>query len=206
MLRRQGPRSDPHRDARSPRVLAVVAIGVAVVVMAGRAWVKHQRRAAEESVRNVELVSGRTAPAMLLVGADQTRRRLEESGKPVLLHVWASWCPPCRRELPSLLALGQRLAGDIELVALTVDDDWAPVRDFFGGEVPSSVVMDANDRASAAWQLELLPETFLIGPDGSVRLRFVGPRNWSDASAVEVLHAALAEDARGVSRMPAPSD
>jgi thiol-disulfide isomerase/thioredoxin len=169
-------------------VLALAAAGVALVV--GRQWVKGQRRAAEESVLNSDRLSHQAAPRMVLVRADGSQLRLEDmTGKPTLVHFWATWCPPCRRELPSLLELGRLLKaeGRAQLVAITVDDDWGPVREFFGGGVPPEVVMDSRDAAAATWQLSLLPETYLLGADGSTRLRFVGPRDWSATGVTEVL-------------------
>lgn len=190
--------------ATSSRALAVLALA-ALAAFVGRAWLRDQRRAAEESVHAFERVAAEPAPEMLLLSADGARRRLSDSqGKPVLVHFWASWCPPCRRELPALLSLAGRLAGEIELVAITVDDDWAPVRSLFGGQIPAEIAMDASDTASATWQLELLPETYLLAADGTRRLRFVGPRDWSDASAADVLRAALTAGALGATNGLAP--
>jgi thiol-disulfide isomerase/thioredoxin len=174
-------------------LLAVALIAFALV--GARQWVRLQRRAAEESVLNFERPAPRQAPAMLLVGADGSQRPLADTlGKPVLVHFWATWCPPCRRELPSLLDLGRRLEaeGRARFVAISVDDDWGPVRTFFGGQVPSEVVMDGRDAAAETWQLALLPETYLLAPDGTTRLRFVGPRDWTDERAADVLLEAAA--------------
>jgi thiol-disulfide isomerase/thioredoxin len=176
-----------------PRIQRRALIALAVVAAAlvgGRQWVKRQRRAAEESVLNFDRLSHQAAPAMDLIGADGSRRSLASTtGKPTLVHFWATWCPPCRRELPSLLELGHRLEADgrVQLVAITVDDDWAPVRAFFGGNVPPEVVMDGHDAAAATWKLSLLPETYLLAPDGTTRVRFVGPRDWSADGAAEAL-------------------
>jgi len=110
-------------------------------------------------------------------------------GKPVLLHFWATWCPPCRDELPDVLAFGRQLqqSGEAQLVALSVDDDWGTVREFFSGSIPREVVMDVSGAAGEAYKLSYLPETFLLDAAGTARLEFVGPRDWLDEIAHDVV-------------------
>jgi thiol-disulfide isomerase/thioredoxin len=133
-----------------------------------------------------------TEPAidLQMVRADGTSRPLSDlRGRFVLLHFWATWCPPCREELPALLEAGRELAreGCLEVVAVTLDPDWPAVRAFFGGDVPAEVYRDREGRGSEDLAITTLPETLLLNPDGTPILRFAGAREWRTAAMSDLL-------------------
>jgi len=99
--------------------------------------------------------------------------------------LWATWCAPCRVELPKLLELGRELdrAGRGSVVAVVVDDDWTAVRRFFGGVIPPEVVAVKGHTANNLYDVSTLPDTYLVDADGNVRLRFRGARDWQDPAA-----------------------
>jgi cytochrome c biogenesis protein CcmG, thiol:disulfide interchange protein DsbE len=113
---------------------------------------------------------------------------LERDGKPVpgldsaafkgevtLLNVWASWCVPCRDEAPLLLALAAdrrfRIAG------INIKDQPDDARRFLGhyGNPFDANGVDANGRASIEWGVYGVPETFVIGRDGRIAYKLIGP-------------------------------
>ncbi len=105
-------------------------------------------------------------------------------GRVVFVNFWATWCPPCRIEAPSLERLYRELKPEgFEILALSID---APEsRDAvagFGAELKLSfpVLMDSAKRVYAAYGVTGVPETFMVDPAGRVTERFVGPRNWED--------------------------
>ncbi|MGK4008347.1 TlpA disulfide reductase family protein [Sorangium sp. So ce1036] len=110
-------------------------------------------------------------------------------GRPVLLHFWATWCAPCRAELPRLLELGRELeeAGRLKLVAVSVDESWEVVRAFFGGEVPPGVVRAGAPAVQRRFGVSTLPDTFLVEEDGMMALRFTGARDWRAPEARALL-------------------
>ncbi|WP_437282566.1 TlpA disulfide reductase family protein [Sorangium sp. So ce375] len=110
-------------------------------------------------------------------------------GRPVLLHFWATWCAPCRAELPLLLELGREMekAGRLQLVAVSVDESWDVVRTFFGGEVPPGVVRAGFPAVQRRFGVSALPDTFLVKPDGRMGLRFTGARDWRAPEATTLL-------------------
>lgn len=112
-------------------------------------------------------------------------------GHPILLHFWATWCPPCREELPGLLRLA-REEPELRVVALTLDDDWGTVQRFFGGNVPSEIVRDPTDTLVRAYEVGTLPDTYLFDHAGNAALRFGGTRKWESDSARNVLNQARA--------------
>ncbi len=181
---------DHPRLRRIGLTVAVVLLvqGAAVTVYLGvEAW-----RRARETVpfRSERLRGRRAAPDLELMRPDGTVVRLSElRGKTVLLHFWATWCPPCREELPGLLQLGGELGRSerFELIAVTVDQDWETVRAFFGGELPKLVCKDASGGGYKRYDISTLPDTYLIAPDGSLTLRFGGAREWRSAGARALL-------------------
>jgi thiol-disulfide isomerase/thioredoxin len=109
--------------------------------------------------------------------------------KAVLLHFWATWCPPCREELPALLEVGREIArhAPFVVVAVTLDEDWSEVEKFFGGTIPPEVFRDRDGEARDKYQLSTLPDTYLLGKDGTPRMQCFGARDWRSPEAREVL-------------------
>lgn len=103
----------------------------------------------------------------------------------MLLHFWATWCPPCVAELPGLLELGRE--GTVRVIAVSLDEDWTAVREFFAGEIPPEVVRASATTVAKTYGVSILPETYLIGADGMLRLRIAGERDWrSDAARAAI--------------------
>lgn len=117
-------------------------------------------------------------------------------GQPVLLNVWATWCEPCRHELPELDALRARF-GDagLRVVAVSVDGDAgaAELTDFMAKRgLGLEVWHDPTDRASSIFGITQLPATFLIDAEGRVVWRSVGLVRADDAALVEMIEQRLA--------------
>jgi cytochrome c biogenesis protein CcmG/thiol:disulfide interchange protein DsbE len=96
-------------------------------------------------------------------------------GGVTLVNVFASWCGPCREEHPVLMRLAQD--SRIRLVAINYKDSPENARRFLGGlgNPYAAVGVDAKGRAAIDWGVYGVPETFLIGRDGTIRYKFVGP-------------------------------
>ena len=115
---------------------------------------------------------------------DDSEHRLSAlRGRPLVLHFWATWCPPCREELPGLLAFGEQ--ANIEVLAVSLDPNWDSVRRFFNREPPRTVVLADGDVVGKAFEVGVLPVTYVVDASGDLRLRLAGPRDWSKASAQE---------------------
>lgn len=110
-------------------------------------------------------------------------------GKPVLVNFWATWCPPCREEMPSLSRLAQAFdPQSFEVVTVSVDDGWEPVEKFLATpKTPYRVALDEGAKISRAYGTTKFPESYLVDRDGKLRLKFVGPRNWMDPNVATLL-------------------
>lgn len=112
--------------------------------------------------------------------------------KIVFLNFWATWCPPCVEEMPSMTRMFERVKADPRLVMLAVstDDTWAPVREFFKDRaLPAHhVLLDATGVVAKKYGTTMFPETYVI-KNGRVIGFIEGPRDWDDWFAEEYLRA-----------------
>ncbi|MGC9024442.1 MAG: TlpA family protein disulfide reductase, partial [Chloroflexia bacterium] len=115
---------------------------------------------------------GQEAPLFSLPTLDGREVSLEAfRGRPVLLHFWASWCPPCREEWPAWLAFATGPAAkDVVILAVNVEESPELVRHFLGQERPPfPVLLDADGQVNARYRVRALPMTFFIDAHGIVR-------------------------------------
>lgn len=108
------------------------------------------------------------------------------SGGARVINLWALWCPPCRRELPSLDRLAAALAPrGIEVSTIAVADDGFAIREYLAqhGLGLRSVVIPARLPGLEPLRVQTLPQTFVVAADGAVLARWIGEREW-DAPAV----------------------
>ena len=101
-------------------------------------------------------------------------------GRWVFLHFWASWCGPCREEMPTIQALSETIGEDkLHFVLVNVAEDEDTIFNFLGIVAPNlTSVMDQDGQISEIWKPRGLPTTFLIDPDGMVRYQAIGGREW----------------------------
>jgi thiol-disulfide isomerase/thioredoxin len=167
------------------RILLALAILVALQLGALLAY-----RAVEASRRPrvtfaAEPLRGDAAPAFEAARADGAAVSVRWPAAPVrLVHFWATWCAPCRDELPGLLAFGRALRGHgLEVVAVAVDDEWSDIAAFFGGAVPPEVVRARDPAAHKRFGVSTLPDSYAVDPGGRLVERFHGARDWRSSAA-----------------------
>jgi thiol-disulfide isomerase/thioredoxin len=127
------------------------------------------------------------APALLQQALDAAR------GKVVVVNFWASWCPPCRSEMPGLVDLDEREPG-VVLVTVAVADREADTRRFLADNLLDAVtvVADPDQTLARAWGARMLPTTILLDARHRPRLRVRGEADWYDP-ALRAKVRALAE-------------
>jgi peroxiredoxin len=108
-------------------------------------------------------------------------------GRPVLLNFWATWCPPCVEEMPSVEDLARAVGDRAVVLAVSVDEDWDALKKFFPRGTELSVLLDESKELPKKYGTEKYPETFLIDPQGQVRHYFVNTRKWNGPEAIECL-------------------
>jgi len=115
-------------------------------------------------------------------------------GKVVFLNLWATWCPPCREEMPSMEALYRRLKHrDFVMLAVSEDEAGAavvkPFVESLGVTFP--VLLDPEGRLPARYGVTGFPETFIIDKSGKLVTHQIGPANWESKEVVDFLLALL---------------
>ena len=116
-------------------------------------------------------------------------------GKVVLLNLWATWCAPCRKEMPALDKLQKELGGSsFEVVALSVDRQGAPASKKFLQETKTTnlkLYVESSSRSVGTLKAAGLPTTILIDREGREIGRLAGPAEWDGADAKRLIEAAL---------------
>lgn len=186
-------RSNP---AKSPYFWAIVAGATLVLV----AWM------GRESYRPV--ITGAEAPAFTVTTLDGGTASLADySGKVVLLNIWATWCAPCREEMPSMQRLYESLkkdggAPDFEILAVSVDaplgqrdtsgnlgGDLKAFAEQFGLTFP--ILHDPAGDIRFTYQTTGVPESFVIGRDGLIYKKVAGPTEWDNEVNQELVRRLL---------------
>lgn len=182
------------RHSRAPYAWA--AAGVVAVVAA--AWFNQSRV--------VPAIPGNPAPSFEVMAPGGEAVRLEDySGKVVLLNVWATWCGPCREEMPSMQRLYQQFSPeDFEILAVSVDalPGQRDLRGYLAGDpvafadslgLTFPILLNPSGEIERIFQTSGVPESFLIGRDGMIYKRVAGSTAW-DAEANRIQVKRLVED------------
>ena len=126
--------------------------------------------------------TGGARPPLALQDLAGKPHRIEDyRGKVVLVNFWATWCEPCREEMPSMNRLRASLAGQpFAVLAVNLAESEARIRRFME-QVPLefTVLMDRDSATARAWKARVLPISFLVGPDGRIRYSVVGEIDWT---------------------------
>ena len=109
-------------------------------------------------------------------------------GRPVLLNFWATWCAPCVEEMPSLENLVGRVGDRLNIVTVSVDEDWETVKKFFPRGTSLSVLLDSSKEIPKKYGSEKYPETFLIDSAGRLQQLFYQAK-WDSAEAALCLES-----------------
>lgn len=141
--------------------------------------------------REEPAVEGSLAPDFTLNDLSGHQVQLSSlKGKVVLLNFWATWCPPCREEIPSMLRLNQAMQGKaFQMLAVSIDEGGKDaVTSFFkkgGAALPA--LLDTDGKVAKRYGTTGVPETFVIDTKGVILKKVIGPMDWSSPE----VHAAL---------------
>lgn len=120
-------------------------------------------------------------------------------GKVVVLNFWASWCPPCLREMPSMERLRVKMKGQpLEIVALASAEGPDDVKAFLSKmQLGFPILLDADGSNTQRWKVFALPTSFLLDRQGRVRYVLTGPTEWDEGEALKIIETMLAESSGG---------
>ena len=145
-------------------------------------------------LRVYKVDAGDRAPSFELAGDSGAGARLEDyRGKYVLLNFWATWCPPCIQELPSLNTLHREMEPNgLVVLGLSVDENKEAYEQFLDRfDVSFPTVRDPEMAVASLYGTNMYPETYLINPEGRVVRKYVGGENWMRPEIVNYLRSLL---------------
>lgn len=161
---------------------------VAVVLLAGLALV------VGNSLRERVVVVGDKAPKFAL----RTDRGRDVStsdfgGKVLVVNFWATWCPPCVEEMPSLQAMSQQLGPKgVVVLGVSVDKNDAAYKRFLSqARVTFETSRDPEANISADYGTFKYPETYIIDREGRVRQKIIGPQDWTSPDVIRSIESLL---------------
>lgn len=112
-------------------------------------------------------------------------------GKPVIVNFWATWCPPCREELPSMNRAWHTIEEQgIAMLAINMGEDEDTIF-IFSADYPTDfpILMDQTGEVIEQWPVKGLPTTFVIAPDGTIAYRAIGSREWDAKELLDSVRA-----------------
>ena len=132
------------------------------------------------------------APAFDLQGpAGEPQRLLDHRGKPIILNFWATWCPPCLAEMPSMQRAHETLTEEgISVIAVNVGEDAETIERFLSEtDVDFPIPMDVDSEVVQSYPVKGLPTTFVIDPNGRLVYSATGEREWDDPALLDQVRA-----------------
>jgi len=164
----------------------IMAAGL-IILIAGAAWIGLPDA-------RTQVAEGKPALQFTLPDLAGKLQALPE-GKVVLLNFWATWCPPCRQEMPSMAALSRRLESKgLKVVAVSVDKSASDLASFVREyKLPFMVLHDADAATSASYGVFRYPESFLIDRNGVVRYHLIGAVDWMSPQVLQGIEGMLNE-------------
>jgi peroxiredoxin len=118
-------------------------------------------------------------------------------GKTVFLNYWATWCKPCKEELPSIAALYKNLhAGGLEVIAFTNEKPDKVKKFLEDKDLPFTIVLDPKDTLGKRFNLNIVPSTLVIDGADKIALRYAGEFDWSSPMIVEGVQSVMEQGGR----------
>ncbi|MDQ6961803.1 MAG: TlpA disulfide reductase family protein [Mariprofundaceae bacterium] len=172
-------------------VMAGVFISIGVL-----AWVGLQQTTPlklDTSLASLKPAVGESVSSFELLDLAGKMQALPE-GEVVLLNFWATWCPPCREEMPSMQALYARFkAKGLKIIAVSVDAKVGNVQKFVQDhDLTFQILHDSEGEVARQYGVHRYPETFVIDREGKVRLFKVGGVDWMSDESVALFESLLA--------------
>jgi len=121
----------------------------------------------------------------------KTHQLSDYKGQPIIINFWATWCPPCREELPSMNRAWAKVKSQgIAMIAINVGEDEDTIFTFTGDyPIDFTILLDQSGEIINQWPIKGLPTTFVIDPQGRIVYRAIGGREWDSEELLNIVRA-----------------
>jgi len=119
----------------------------------------------------------------------ELRTLADYQGKPLIINFWATWCPPCRAELPSMNRGWEKIKDEgIAMLAVNVGEDEDTIFMFMGNyPIEFDLLLDHSGEIVKQWPVKGLPTTFVLDPEGRIVYRAIGGREWDSDTLLDMV-------------------
>jgi thiol-disulfide isomerase/thioredoxin len=149
-----------------------------------------QLHAAEDIPKGLITLDGRQAPPLVLNDLDGESWDISKAkGRWLFVHFWASWCGPCRKEMPTIQAIYNQFdKSELEIVIINTAESEDTVFSFLASiQMDLNPLLDRDGLVTEQWQPRGLPSTFFVDPDGKLRYLALGGRPWDSPAYLAFL-------------------
>ena len=163
-------------------------LALSTVAVSGCLW--FGALAAEPLPKGLLVLDGREAPPLVLNDLDGERWDISTArGRWLFVHFWATWCGPCRKEMPTIQAIFPEFdASQLEIVLINTAESEDTVFAFLAEVAPDiTPLMDSDGLVTEQWQPRGLPATFFVDPDGRLQYLALGGRPWDSPEYLEFM-------------------
>ena len=172
--------------------LVLVILLIAVSLLPAGCKDKSPAKSASESV--AKAVEGSVAPEFTVKDLDGKDVALSSlKGSVVLVNFWATWCPPCKEEIPSMIKLNQAMTGKaFRMLAISIEEGGKEAIDsYFKGRRDLPTYLDTEAKVSQLYGTTGVPETFIVDKQGIIRKKIVGGIDWNSPEVISYLDELL---------------
>jgi peroxiredoxin len=176
-------------DYRSLILIILLIAGLLIL------WLLHRNRSYDNPVQQVPINIGLPAPDFTFPGMDGKKVKLSDHrGKIVLVNIWATWCPSCVDEMPSMEKLYQNLRGEkFEILAVSIDSLGVTAVEPFMKKyhLTFPALIDSAGAIRMGYRTTGVPESFIIDKNGLLVKKIIGPIDWSRPEVLRFFHDLL---------------
>lgn len=162
-------------------IAAVALVALFTVAMVQAMDKKEEKPSTSQQNKATGLKVGSTAPDFVLKTlAGESVKLSDLKGKKVMLNFWATWCPPCKAEMPEMQTFYEETKNDVSILAVNLD----PNNDVEGfakkGGFTFPIVLDENDEVKTTYGIISIPTTFFLDEKGKITHIFIGKMTYDD--------------------------